>query len=152
MTHSRISVPSKRVETLPQQPGTRCESSGRRFQYPQSGSRRCRATKYHVTALSAGIFQYPQSGSRRCRGSCPGPPLYRCIISVPSKRVETLPRLACRSTIRLCPNFSTLKAGRDAAAASGTVAKDASGNISVPSKRVETLPHRHPQIATVSPS
>src|SRR6266700_3090206 len=74
-----------------------------------------------ITTLSSGggntTFQYPQSGSRPCRvqSTLWFTPYFR--LSVPSKRVETLP---LKRLIAICPlagTFSTLKAGRDLAAA-----------------------------------
>src|SRR6266702_2518788 len=165
MERSFISVPSKRVETLPHKlvnilhclklhfstlKAGRDAAAGawilatwisEKFQYPQSGSRRSRMASNDDDVCEF-LFQYPQSGSRRCRL-----------------------RLCIRTT---CSNiyFSTLKAGRDAAALFSLFLTEkflkfqypqsgsrrcrtqphhqfvTNGKLSVPSKRVETLPPR----------
>jgi len=112
------------------------------FQYPQSGSRRCRlrlcirttCSNIYFSTLKAGRdaaalfslfltekflkFQYPQSGSRRCRPQPHHQFVTNGKISVPSKRVETLPPRMYQTLRTYMDNFSTLKAGRDAAAIS----------------------------------
>src|SRR6266700_2676602 len=63
-------------------------------------------------------FQYPQSGSRPCRplSTMPFVP-FAIVLSVPSKRVETLPLSQHFQAEEETQTFSTLKAGRDLAAA-----------------------------------
>src|SRR6266571_1541900 len=82
LTMADISVPSKRVETLPRPNGLPAQPADYVFQYPQSGSRRCR----------------PRSFPGRYSG--------RTVISVPSKRVETLPRADPHFTYRMYTRIS----------------------------------------------
>src|SRR6266566_6805377 len=137
----------------------------RNFQYPQSGSRPCRLRAVAKVMRPIGCFQYPQSGSRPCRDALYPRIQVKVPLSVPSKRVETLPPTIYYAICPVCDSsFSTLKAGRDLAAI--TTLSSGGGNttfqypqsgsrpcrvqstlwftpyfrLSVPSKRVETLP------------
>jgi len=92
MTRKNLSVPSKRVETLPLAAAGTSLVAGGAFQYPQSGSRPCRWHAVRAIAPRELDFQYPQSGSRPCR--------------IAQFNGAGLPTEA----------FSTLKAGRDLAA------------------------------------
>jgi hypothetical protein len=111
----QLSVPSKRVETLPP----------------------ARIVIGHNTPCN---FQYPQSGSRPCRKKGTVGQNWTSKLSVPSKRVETLPPGHQIGNARNSAAFSTLKAGRDLAALTGHGECLVRGHLSVPSKRVETLP------------
>src|SRR5712691_11603945 len=75
-----LSVPSKRVETLP---------------------------PFYCVALTAQQvhFQYPQSGSRPCRLARSSPGQVCSHLSVPSKRVETLPQPILFSFLVMCSTF-----------------------------------------------
>src|SRR6266566_5025712 len=137
----------------------------RNFQYPQSGSRPCRLRAVAKVMRPIGCFQYPQSGSRPCRDALYPRIQVKVPLSVPSKRVETLPPTIYYAICPVCDSsFSTLKAGRDLAAITTLSSGGGSTNfqypqsgsrpcrrrsietilfqhvLSVPSKRVETLP------------
>ncbi|MFL5659070.1 MAG: hypothetical protein ACJ8CB_33415, partial [Ktedonobacteraceae bacterium] len=62
------------------------------------------------------VFQYPQAGSNLCRGTWERKAALFTILSVPSNRVEPLPRFVVVSCLYERTPFSTLEPGRTSAA------------------------------------
>src|SRR5439155_15217861 len=110
-----LSVPSKRVETLPRSCGTCHVPLFRTFSTLKAG-RDSAAMRRTIFPQEIHHFQYPQSGSRLCRDL------------LKSKADDDL------------SSFSTLKAGRGSAALAHIRVNLACIDLSVPSKRVEPLP------------
>jgi len=88
----KISVPSKRVETLPPVDTATSTDQLVKFQYPQSGSRRCRSPLAGKLTPLASNFSTLKAG----RDAAADPVILPLLLTI---------------------DFSTLKAGRDAAAA-----------------------------------
>src|SRR5437868_1445270 len=111
------------------------------FQYPQSGSRLCRVVASETVTGTPATFSTLKAGrdsaadslfiwtDTHCLLSVPSkrvetlPPARNrqeqqpgVRLSVPSKRVETLPPFRVINSSRRINTFSTLKAGRDSAA------------------------------------
>src|SRR6266700_2398243 len=85
-----LSVPSKRVETLPLSIDSMVHSVLQTFSTLKAG-RDLAAKATHSNLPIGRNFQYPQSGSRPCRRRSIETILFQHVLSVPSKRVETLP-------------------------------------------------------------
>src|SRR6266566_646825 len=85
-----LSVPSKRVETLPRSIDSMVHSVLQTFSTLKAG-RDLAAKATHSNLPIGRNFQYPQSGSRPCRRRSIETILFQHVLSVPSKRVETLP-------------------------------------------------------------
>src|SRR6266568_4052985 len=86
------------------------------FQYPQSGSRRCRTSQLVAWNDAQSDFSTLKAGRDAAAAAGDTVRVVGPEISVPSNRVETLPRILSRPPVVQVHNFSTLKAGRDAAA------------------------------------
>src|SRR6266852_5573848 len=103
------------------------------FPSPPSGSSRCNKSRINQHQGRITIFQYPPSGSSRCNRLDIIIAGHVFVLSVPSKRVESLQLTTIHDRSKSEQSFSTLQAGRVAATWSFAIQDGAAIILSVPS-------------------